>query len=179
MRRRVYREGPYLRVAPGRLRLRWIVVRIACGLLLPLAIAGGSSAGAQSLTTSDSAQIIALAVGELRKEYPLLATGVVVVDSLKGGFGPFANRLVGVLRMGDTVLLVAPARTTPRVSVGELIVAGDTVSIAVSVRVCRDGTGVGSYYGNNSVHRYMRVGSTWEAVPRRLVEHGDGSQCPW
>jgi hypothetical protein len=58
-----------------------------------------------------------------------------------------------------------------------MTVTGDTVAIEVLMTRCFPQHG--SFEGTQSIHRYRRNGVTWEPVPGRLTEMGQGRGCRW
>lgn len=145
--------------------------------LIAMILACAASLDAQApLTSRDSAQLADLATASIRA-YPALAAATFAWDPGRAPPGPFARRLVTALRAGTTSTQ-QPGRSTPRAWIGEPTLVGDTVSVMVLITTCRDDA-EDRFSGQNSVHRFMRVGNGWKSAPAELSERGSGRGCRW
>lgn len=149
-----------------------------CRLLLVFTAFAVPAVG-QGISAADSAALVALVAAEARRDYPTMVAGPFVRDTARGGFGPFATRVLAVVRDGDTDVGATPTRTTPRLSISEVVVARDTATVTVMVFSCTERIGYGATTGMGRTYRYVRDGEGWRATDTRLMERGHGAQCPW
>ena len=147
--------------------------RLSLALILGVAV---RTASGQGISARDSTTLLDAIVADFRTSLKGAATGQFVLDTTVFARGPISRRIANALVRTDTTSV--PTRTTPRIAFSEPAIRGDTATVSITVRGCREGPVI-SFWSGSHTHRYYRRGDRWVSDPMRSVIAGDGMGCPW